>query len=105
MESNRLAMIGLAFREGKTMIGTAACEKGLKQRRIKLMLLQDGLSPSSSKGFVELCERMDTKTITISGEDRLGDAIGKPGIMVLGVTDKGFANAITNKLDGGSGLE
>lgn len=69
------------------------------------MLLQDGLSPSSRKTFVELCERTRTKLITIGEGDSMGDAIGRPGIMVLGVTDKSFADAIINKLDGGSGLE
>ncbi len=68
------------------------------------MLLQEGLAPSSKKTFTELCERTRTKLITVSEQDRLGDAIGRPGIMVLGITDKRFADAIINKLDGGSGF-
>ena len=98
-------MVGLAFRAGKALIGTAACEKGLKQNKIELLLLQDDLSPSSAKSFVELCERKRTDVVTISGVERLGDAIGRPGIMILGIIDKGFANAIRNNLDGGSGVE
>ncbi len=97
-------MIGLAFKAGKTLAGTAACEKGLKQTRIKLLLMQDALAPSSQKAFLELCARTGTKAVTLNGQDRLGEAIGRPGIMVLGVTDKGFADAIRNKLDGGSGF-
>lgn len=96
-------MIGLAFRAGKTLTGSAACEKGLKQRRVKLLLMQDGLSPASARSFLELAQRMGTKTLTLGAQDRLGEAIGRPGIMVLGVTDKGFADAIRNNLDGGSG--
>ena len=69
------------------------------------MLLQEGLSPSSMQTFLELCERTGTKFKIINTEDHLGDAIGRPGIMVLGITDKNFADAITEKLDGGSGLE
>ncbi len=52
---------------------------------------------------MELSERVGVKVLTISGRDRLGEAIGRPGIMVLGVTDKGFADAIRNNYDGGSG--
>lgn len=103
MASNNLAMIGLAFKAGKTLAGTAACEKGLKHRKIRLLLLQEELAPSSRKGFLELCESTGIHVITIGGGDCLGDAIGRPGIMVLGVTDKGFANAIRNNFDGGSG--
>ncbi len=68
------------------------------------MLLQEGLAPSSKKTFNELCERTRTKVITVREQDRMGDAIGRPGIMVLGITDKRFADAIINKLDGGSGF-
>lgn len=96
-------MVGLAFRAGQTLAGTAACEKGLKQRRICLLLLQEGLSESSRKGFLELSQHAGVKVLTISGIDRLGRAIGRPGIMVLGVTDKRFADAIRNNFDGGSG--
>jgi ribosomal protein L7Ae-like RNA K-turn-binding protein len=97
-------MVGLAFRAGKTLAGTAACEKGLKHRKIYLLLLQEGLSPSSRKGFLELCENTGVEVITIGNGDRLGDAIGRPEIMVLGVTDKRFAHAIRNNYVGGSGL-
>ncbi len=86
------------------MIGTAACEKGLKHRKIYLLLLQEGLSLSSRKGFLELCENNGINVITISSDDHLGEAIGRPGIMVLGVTDRGFSDAIRNNYDGGSGL-
>lgn len=105
MGSNKLSLVGLAFRAGKMLAGSAACEKGAKQRQIVLMLLQEGLSPSSKRAFTELCERTGTKVKMVSEEYRLGDAIGRPGIMVLGVTDKGFADAIIDKLDGGSGIE
>ena len=98
-------MIGLAFRAGKTLAGSAACEKGLKHRRIVLLLLQDGLSPSSQQTFTDLCERTHTRMMMIGSDDSRGDAIGRPGIMVLGITDRSFAEAIINKLDGGSGLE
>ncbi len=97
-------MVGLAFRAGKTLAGTAACEKGLKHRNIRLLLLQDGLSSSSRKRFLELCENTGVKVITIGNGNTLGDAIGRPEIMVLGITDRGFADAICNNYDGGSGL-
>ena len=98
-------MVGLAFRAGQTITGTAACEKGLKHGRICLLLLQDDMSESSKKGFSELSARAGVDILTISGENRIGEAIGRPGIMVLGVTDKGFADAIRKNYDGGSGTE
>lgn len=96
-------MVGLAFRAGKVLAGTAACEKGLKQRRICLLLLQDGLSGSTRNSFLEQCEKAGADVITINKIDLIGEAIGRSGIMVLGIIDKGFADAIRNNYDGGSG--
>jgi len=105
VSNNKLALIGLAFKAGKTLAGTAACEKGMKQRRIKLMILQEGIALSSKKLFEGLCARNGIKSVVLKKEDRLDEAIGRPGIMVLGVTDRRFAEAIHNKLQGGSGIE
>ena len=105
MGSNDLAMVGLAVRAGKALFGSAACEKGLKSKCIRLMLLQNGLSASSERRFKELCARYGVRALTIEGEGRLGAAIGRPGIMVLGITDQRFADAIRNNIDGGSGKE
>ncbi len=43
--------------------------------------------------------------IMIGLEDDLGKAIGRPGVMLVGITDAGFAKAILNNYHGGSGIE
>jgi ribosomal protein L7Ae-like RNA K-turn-binding protein len=98
-------MVGLACRAGRVMSGSAACEKGLKQRKICLLLIQQGLSEGSRKGFIELCGRFGAETMMIAAEDDLGRAIGKPGVMLVGIADAGFAKAIQNNYHGGSGIE
>lgn len=98
-----MSYVGLAHRAGKTLAGTAACEEGLKRRKVKLLLLQEGLSPSSEKKFTYMCCKNNVDVLTVSGYDRLGPAIGRPDIMVLGITDDGFARTIKNILIGGQG--
>lgn len=97
-------MVGLAVRAGKALFGTASCERGINNRSVRLLLWQQGLSESTVKGFTELCRRSNVKMLMVDGEGRLGAAIGKPGIKLLGITDAGFAAAIRNNLDGGSAL-
>ena len=89
-----MSYIGLAHRAGKTLTGTAACEIGIKRRKLKLLLLQEGLSQSSRKRFINLCEKNNVDVLIVSGYDGLGSAIGREGIMVLGITDNGFADKI-----------
>lgn len=103
MASNNTSYIGLAHKAGKTLIGTAACEKGLKKGIIKLLLLQDGLSVSTIEKFTYICRKNDVDVLTVNGYYRLGLAIGKEGIMIIGVTDTGFANTIKKTIIGGQG--
>lgn len=97
-------MAGLAVRAGKAVFGTAACEKGIKKRTIKLLLLQKGLSDSSVNHFFMLCKTADVNMLMVDEDERLGDAVGRPEIMVLGITDKRFAEQIKYNIVGGSGI-
>lgn len=99
MGSNRLSYIGLAYRAGSLLVGTAACEKGIKKEKVCLLLMQQGLSIGSKQGFIKLCERNNTDYLTVDEADNIGSAIGRQQIMVLGVTDKGFANTIKKIFD------
>ncbi len=103
MASNSLSYVGLAHKAGKTLVGTAACESGLKRGSVRLLLLQEGMSPSSIRKFEYLCGKENVDVLTVSMYDKLGLAIGKPEIMVLGITDFGFADAIKNIFIGGQG--
>lgn len=98
-----MSYVGLAHRAGKTLVGTAACEEGLKRGRLRLLLLQEELSPSSKRKFIFICGKNNVDVLTVSGYDKLGPAIGRPDIMVLGITDAGFAETIKNILIGGRG--
>lgn len=87
-------MLGLAFKAGKTMFGTAACEKGIKSKRIKLLIMHNSLSKGSEKHFRTLCERNDVDILKL--DMPIGRAIGREYILLVGITDEGFKNAIIN---------
>ena len=100
MASNSLSYVGLARRAGKVLAGTAACEKGIKKGKVKLLLLDEGLSGQSKDKFTNICDKYGIDVLTVTGYDVLGPAIGRPGIMVAGITDEGFADAIKNIVGG-----
>jgi ribosomal protein L7Ae-like RNA K-turn-binding protein len=86
--------IGLAHRAGKTLAGTAACESGIRRGAVKVLLIQEGLSPSSIDKFKHLCDKNKVDVLVVNGYDRLGLAIGREEIMVIGITDSGFTEKI-----------
>lgn len=98
-----MSYVGLAHRAGKTLTGTAACEKGLKKGNIKLLLLQEGLSDSTIDKFTYICRKNNVDVLLVNGYYRLGPAIGKEEIMVIGITDTGFAGTIKKNIIGGQG--
>ena len=93
MTSNNLSILGIANKAGKITLGTAACEKGLKSRKIKLLIVHESLSDRSKKHFSCLCEKYGVDIMIT--EESLGKALGKDYILVAGVTDKGFKKVIT----------
>ncbi len=97
MTSNKLTYVGLAYKAGKAICGTAACEKAIKHGKVKLLMLQDSISQGSEKHFRMLCAGHNVAVIKVQAP--LGAAVGKAGIMVIGITDVGFKNAIVNKED------
>lgn len=103
MASNSLSYLGFAHRAGKTLTGAAACEAGLKRGKVRLLLLAEGISPQSRKKFIYMCGKNNVDVLTVSGYDRLGHSIGRRGIMVVGITDKAFADTIKEYFDGGQG--
>jgi len=100
--SNKLSYVGLAFKAGKTLCGTAACEKGIKHGKINLLLIQDSISAGSEKHFRLLCSRHNAALRKVN--EPLGEAIGRKGILVIGITDTGFKKAILNIEDSIKGV-
>lgn len=92
MTSNKLSLLGIAFKAGAVLAGTAACENGIKERKIKLLILNSAISEGSAKHFRNLCEASNIDIITT--DQPIGDAIGRGYIMIIGITDEGFKKAI-----------
>ncbi len=103
MDLNSLSYIGLAHKAGKTLTGTAACEKGLKRGAVRLLLLQEGLSASTLEKFTYMCGKNNVDVLVVNSYYRLGLAIGREGIMIIGITDTGFADTIRKNIIGGQG--
>ena len=101
-----MAYIGLAYRAGRALAGTAACEKGVKTNEVRLLLMQRELSEGTKERFLRFCEERGVKVRVVDEPGSIGRAIGRPEIMLVGVTDQRLANAARNIIDGvkGSGL-
>lgn len=93
-----LSMIGLAKRAGKISGGSLLCEKDIRSKRSKLIIIASDASDTSKKALYDLCRYYKVKTIEYSGKADLGAAVGASGYRAaVSVNDENFAAALLDK--------
>jgi len=94
-------LIGLAAKAGKITAGTEACIEGLENKSIKLILIAKDAADRTKNIFIQKCNQLHIQIYEVLTIDELSKSIGKENKAVIGVKEKGFAEAIKNKLNGG----
>mgnify|MGYP002569604426 CR=1 FL=1 len=88
--SKRLRMLGLATRAGKVITGIDLCEKAVRQKKAKLVILAADAAESTVKTF----RNCGLPVLTVPNKFELGKYTGKDYRSVCVVCDAGFAKAI-----------
>lgn len=88
--TKKLRMIGLATKAGKVITGIDLCEKAVRQKKAKLIVLASDAAESTKKQF----ENCGLPVVMVSDKETLGKFTGKEYRSVCVVCDAGFANAI-----------
>ena len=88
-----LSMLGLCARAGKLISGEKACLQSIRNGGAYAVLLDASAAKNAVKSITDACTYHEVKLI-IAPEDALGDAIGKPGRMVVGITDAKLAERV-----------
>ena len=88
-----LNMLGLCARAGKLISGEKACLQSIRAGGVYAVLLDAGAAGNAVKSITDACTYHNVVLLS-APEFELGDAIGKPGRMVVGITDRGFAERI-----------
>ncbi|MEG1547193.1 MAG: 50S ribosomal protein L7ae [Clostridia bacterium] len=92
MSENKLrSAIGFAMRSGNCISGDFVCERAVKAKKAKLLVLDELASESTAARYRGYCERAGIPCLTMQD---MGHAIGKDGRMVAVITGDGFARMI-----------
>ena len=90
-----LNMLGLAKRAGKVSTGSFICEKMIKSKSAKLIVLAVDAAENTKKAITNSCSFHNIKIIEYSDMSALGRAVGASAPRaVISVNDSNFANAI-----------
>ena len=92
-----LQMIGMAKRAGKVSTGEFICDKMIKSKESKLIIIASDISEKSRKAVTDSCKYYNVEFIEYADKEQLGKITGNGERAVVSVNDNGFAAAIKEK--------
>ena len=94
-------LLGLATKAGKIIAGTDACIEAIEKKSIFLILLAQDASERTKNLFYQKAKDYQITVIDKLTMESLSRAIGKQNKAVVGVKEKGFAQAMEQVVNGG----
>lgn len=95
-----LNMLGLCMRAGRLVSGEKACVQAIRAGGACVVILDAAAARNAVKSVSDACAFRNVPLLT-APENALGDAIGKPGRMVVAITDPSFADRILKLAEAG----
>lgn len=87
--------LGLAYRANKVVLGTDNIIAGMKNHKVKLVVVSTTASLNTQKVIQDKASFYNTNVIFVDEFDNtISKAIGKKNIKVIGIKDQGFKKLI-----------
>ena len=96
-----LSFLGIAQKAGKVVSGGFLCEKAVKSREARLVILAEDAQKNTVSTIRNKCTFYHIPLCIYGSKEALGHAIGKGDRSCVAVTDQGLANSITKLLGSG----
>ncbi len=94
MEKDKaLRLLGLATRAGKVITGIELCEKAVKSKKAKLIII----TKETAQSTVDMFKGVGIPVVCVESKEKLGSFTGKDIRSVAVVTDENFASAIVKE--------
>ncbi|MGB5823757.1 MAG: ribosomal L7Ae/L30e/S12e/Gadd45 family protein [Proteocatella sp.] len=100
MKNKIKTMLGFAKKAGKITSGEGITLENIKKGRVKLVLLASDASDNTSKRIKDKASYRNIQVIESLDRYEMGKAMGIEERVVVGITDRGFADSI-KKIVGG----
>jgi ribosomal protein L7Ae-like RNA K-turn-binding protein len=97
---NLFRAVGLAAKAHRLTFGCELTCEGIKERKVKLVILLEAAAKNCEKKIKRYCEEYGTELYVVSAHpDALAGAVGKKkALMTLGVTDENLSVLIRQNL-------
>ena len=86
--------LGLAQKAGKVLSGDMAVAEGIKQGKVKLLLVAEDASDKSKSKLAYYCKEYNVKMLETLTRSELGLAMGKAPRAAAAIVDENFVKMI-----------
>ncbi len=93
-----LSLLSLAQKAGKLLTGEETCERSLRAKEARLVIVCEDASDNTKSKFNKKCFYYGVPIYIILKKDELNKAIGKQNRATAVIVDSGFALTIEEKL-------
>ena len=90
--------LGFATKSRNLISGYNTCLYGIKQKKLKLLILSEDLSENTINKLMKLSEENGIPSRVYGKSAELSKATGNRGRGVFGITDKNFADIILKEI-------
>jgi len=94
MNDKIFGFLGLAMRAGKLDTGEQRVRDRIKNGNACLVIMAEDASDNTKKKITDMCNYRNIKLITLSDRYTIGKCTGKEFVVVMSVSDSGFADKI-----------
>lgn len=99
MDKSFYSFLGLAAKAGKVKTGEEVVLQHIRNHTVFLVLLAKDASKNTMKKIRDKSSYYHVPCLIVGERQMLGAAIGKKSRVVVGITDKGFAERLISMLD------
>jgi ribosomal protein L7Ae-like RNA K-turn-binding protein len=94
VKDNFLQFLSITKKSGYLIEGYNKCIETFKKSKVYLLILSKNCSDNTKDKFIGYCNKLNIPYIEFYGSEELGDAVGRPEINVLCITDKNMSEKL-----------
>jgi len=100
-----LRLLGLGVRGRQVVIGVDPVRAGLQADRFACVVMAEDASPRAREKVVRLALAKGVPLLTGPAARAIGDRLGRPAVMAVGVLDRALAQGLADAAPGGAHTE
>lgn len=98
------SLLSMAERAGMLATGASAVDDALQKGRIEMLIFAEDLSEGTKQKLLNGSVPLPERQATMFSRDEMGRMFGRELIGIVGIVEKGFANAVWSELERLKGL-